>query len=365
MTALAVIHQPQSQSLEIIRPTRRVSWFPDLDAAAQTVEKHVANLDSTKETKEKHTQEQYRRVIAGFIEWLNGDLPTAEVMESYLESLSQRKLSNVTINKYLAPIRIFLRALSRQPIHPEVSDRDFRTASQIKDLIAAAADIQVKVRKKSNQARVDQFNWRGTSDLLTIMHTIDQRSLRGKRDYAIFVLGINSALRVNEITNITLANFKRYSDNTALIVNLRGKGGMLDPIPVPLYVYDIVKAYMDAFNAALPKDDPRRIQPDQPLWKPLDGRGAIYSALTKNQPMGRKGVSRIIKARSKAAGKPMNPHDLRRSAVAYMRSLDMKPEEIMRVTRHQSLDMVTKYIGTEAQWDKFNHFLHPGAVKLA
>lgn len=367
MTALTIIKPQQDIIIHYGQTEKKPGCFPDLQYALTRMGNHVAKLNSTVETEERHTKNQYSNILKNFLLWLGDDLPTAPVVEEYIASLSNQKLSPATINTYLAPIRRFCKFLSRQPIDADLSESEFRRLSQEKDQVAEAAVIEgVKQRTRSTEARLDQFHWRSGAEILTILHTINRDSLEGRRDYALMVLAFNSALRVNELARITLVNFKRHSEDTVLIVNLRGKGGQIGSIPLPIHVYRIVESYVKAFNETLPKGDERRIKDVEPIWRALKAHsGEIFPDLARNKKMSRSGVARIIERRSRAAGLAMNAHDTRRSAIAYMRSIGMEPAHIQKVSRHASLDMVTKYIGEEIDWDKFNHALKPGAIQLA
>lgn len=356
------VYQPQ----EIMQTQEKQIWFPDFYAARAAVDDHIDTLGSTQETPEKHTKKQYGYIMDAWLQWLDGRMPDEKTVREYIAELSRQGRGVSTINRYIVVIKHFCRALSSQPIYP-FTDENYTEGkrfalSEARQFCATVTDMKgLRKRRKTNQARLDQFAWRSKDEMLTILHHLNRTSwVRDKRDYAIFTLAFNSALRVAEIARITLNNFKRHSDNTVLIVNLRGKGLNYDPLPIPLYVYRIIQEYVNAYNANFPADDPHRIDNNTPIWRAFTKTGAYVTKHTK--PLGRAAIANIIKRRSSEAGYPMNAHDTRRSAVAYLRSIGMDHHAIKNVTRHQSLDMVAKYAGTETKWDDFNHFVKSGIM---
>lgn len=345
-----------------------VAWFPDLPAARIAVDDYLDTLPSTTDTEEQHTKNHYNRTLDRFEAWLGNDIPTEQIVQSYLGHLRREGCAVTSVNNYLAPIKLFCSYIAKQPIFPQTNpqyteDHRFMLSEMRQAVSNVNAMRGLKAQRKSNLAGIDnpKHNRRPADQLLTILSTIkasDTPTLTKKRDHALWVFMLNSACRIAEAARLTLENFQRYSDDTVLIVNLQGKGNNYDPIPVPYYVYDLVKAWVAAYNDALPKNDPRRIQPHHKLWKPLTRAGNPFKV--PRPAIHRRAIADIISKWSTSAGYPMAGHDTRRSATLYMRGIGMEHTQIQKVTRHQSLDMVQRYVGTETKWDEYNHALVTG-----
>ncbi len=301
-------------------------------------------------------------MLQKFLLWLDGRLPYAHTVKEYLSQLRYQKKSHATLSQALTVIKHFTDALSSQAIDINTSEREYRRLAEDRASISNVHKLKAPPREiRSNKATIDQLERRSKEEMLTIFNSIEKDTLQGKRDYALLVFMANSAIRVSEASRITLKNFVRYSDDTALIVGSRGKNNNYDEVPIPLYVYRVIEDYVNSYNAALPKRDPRRIQGEQPIWMPLTRSGNIFKGV--KEPMNRYGISSIIKRRTTEAGYPMKPHDFRRFLIAYLRSIEMDHDDIRKVSRHASLDMVVRYVGKQTNYDKYNHY-HRTKIEL-
>lgn len=347
---------------------RSVHMFPSRAGALEYVNDHIARLRSTRKTPEQHTKNNYELILKRFLTWLDDThyaIPTEQAINAYVAELANNGLAASTVNVHLAAIKRLCRGYARQPIEPALPEQERFLYGEWRQSITNALEVRgIPEDKKSNQARLDQFHWRNEHELKKIAHAIPRNNLPGRRDYALFVLAINSALRVAELSRVSLASFRVHSNDTVLISNLRGKGGIYDPIPVPGYVRDILLDYVNAYNGALPAGDPRRIRENDPIWRPFAPyhNTIPHDARRASVPLSAKAIASIIKRRSQAAGLPMCGHDTRRSVIAYLRAKGFSHSDIRKVSRHQDLNTVVLYAGEETNYDDFNHFLRTGEI---
>lgn len=347
--------------------TRWIEFF-DRDQARAVVSAHLDILPSTA-TKERHTHRLYNSGLDYFIKYLGDVLPTPDVIEMYLAHLKmrpgvkegERMKSSTIASKYIASLRHYLNALANQAINlTDLSDRDFRYVIQCKEQIRAVLAMKTPpVEHSSNRPALEQHGQRlKWSQVLTILDAIDYSTIKGKRDYAILYIGFTCGLRVAEIQRMT-QDCVRMGD-TCYEIHVRGKRQNSDPVPADASVPLLIQTYVDAYNAPLSPDDPRRITPDSPLWRPLTRSSSHFKIgrlmgttkegqqirCTADHAMQASGLRYVVRRRSKdALGFSIGPHDMRRSLAAIMRNENMGYDVIQTILRHKSIATTQKYVG--------------------
>lgn len=179
------------------------------------------------------------------------------------------------------------------------------------------------------------------------------------------ITGLYTGLRRAELARLTLAHFDTSSPKIDIIVGLQGKRNNFDNIPAPKQIYEAIADYVRAFNAGLHQNDPRRITQSSALWRQLTRSGRIMNG--KKQDLGQYGVSRVVSRRYVAWKVSINPdykldddlkpftaHDMRRSCVLNAYLAGMPPDQIIRITRHKSLDMFMRYLGKLINYEEIN-----------
>ena len=177
----------------------------------------------------------------------------------------------------------------------------------------------------------------------TILDAIDTTTLSGKRDAAIFLVGFYTGLRLAEISRITL-NTIQETEPGLFSVTVRAKGNKYEPRAINRSAVQAIRAYVDAFNAQLEPADPRRISPDQPVWRRLTRASNIFTQPEFNKAMSTSGVAKIIIKRSAQAGLPIKPHDLRRTWATWAEKLGMPEADIQEQMLHNDLATTRHYI---------------------
>ncbi len=327
-----------------------------MPAARQSFDDHIAALPSSL-TPEQHTLHVYASGLDVFIDWLAGRMPTEDIMGSFIAHLKKKGLKSSTISsKYLAPSRLFLRKLAAQNIDIQnISGGDWifidYTRQHIRD---AAAVPSPKPDTTSNRPALYQHGNRiSLSQQEDILNTIDQTTLNGQRDLALLFLGFTSAMRLAELQRLSLQDIKPGKDCWEL--HVRGKRNTIDPVPVDSTAVNLIRAYVAAFNAALPADDPRYIQDDDPVWQPLTSSGKYFDT---GQKVGRgvyrgsfkglstRAIASIVSSRAKSAiDIKFSTHDMRRSAAALGRDNGMSYDELKVLLRHKSIATTALYVG--------------------
>lgn len=340
-------------------PANPYRKFFDFRAAIQSVINHLDSLPSA-HTPERHTHKVYLPGMKYFINFLNDELPTPEIMRAYVAHLSNRKLKASTINaRYLTPARHFCNALATQPLQFESVDdakmlfglpewrEQIRQAADCKDVQDFThTDISPLFDPKFHRLSIQQVN--------AVLRGIDTSTLSGLRDYAILHVAFSSALRLAEIARLTLSNITPADGG--YIVTVRGKRSNMTPVPIATRAVEDIRRYVEAFNADLSLDDPRRITEDTPLWQPLL-KGKHHPAATAYVPsdgISNESVRQIIRKHAEKVCPGFNPHDTRRTAAALAYDAGMPLPQIQKMLRHKDPGTTLRYIGQKPDYASSN-----------
>jgi integrase/recombinase XerD len=332
--------------------------------AAQALFDHVSTRGSS-HTPEKNTLEAYTTSIQMFNTFAGDTLPTPKLIQNYINYLLNSKgLKPSSITARLAPVRIYLKALANQPtIGYTGYDRD--VISEYREQIRSAIDVKnPPPASKSNYGPLfnPEFVRLEQNQVNLVLLKIDRYSLQGKRDYALLMTAFYTALRVSELTRITLNNITPLGDGFA--VTVRGKRGNIDPVPLSPFAYRAIMEYVTAYNEAIGKMDnthyastiPPMIEGDVPVWQPLEGEncpmrvGRAIGTGFYDPCVGllQKGISGIIGNRTaNALGDKFRcaAHDTRRTAAYIAYKAGMPLTAIQKLLRHKDAATTLRYIG--------------------
>ena len=88
-------------------------------------------------------------------------------------------------------------------------------------------------------------NWLTKEQARELLQVPDRSLLKGKRDYAILALLVGCALRRRELANLTVEEIQ-LRENRWVIADLRGKGGRIRTVAVPVWVKQGINAWQSA-----------------------------------------------------------------------------------------------------------------------
>ncbi len=88
-------------------------------------------------------------------------------------------------------------------------------------------------------------NWLTKEQARELLAVPDRSTVKGKRDYALLALLVGCALRRRELASLTVEDIQ-MRENRWVIVDLRGKGGRVRTVAVPLWVKHGVNAWQAA-----------------------------------------------------------------------------------------------------------------------
>jgi len=194
--------------------------IPELDQVKTTVVNSLGTAAG---------QRTYAHAIDAFIKWYCADPRLAfsrAVVLRYRVSLQQQGYASATINHRLAAVR--------------------RMADEAADTGLLSADLAAAIRRVQGAGRIGVRlgNWLSARDGRRLLATCDAATLRDIRNRATLALLIGCGLRRGEVLALRCEAIQRRDDHW-MIVDLRGKGGHIRTVPVPLWV----KAAIDAWTA--------------------------------------------------------------------------------------------------------------------
>src|SRR5258708_24911656 len=88
-------------------------------------------------------------------------------------------------------------------------------------------------------------NWLTREQAKELLAVPDRSTLKGKRDYCILALLVGCALRRHELANLSIEEIQ-MRENRWVIADLRGKGGRVRTVAIPVWVKQAINAWTTA-----------------------------------------------------------------------------------------------------------------------
>jgi len=175
-------------------------------------------------------------------------------------------------------------------------------------------------------------NWLTREQAKELLPVPDRSTLKGKRDYVVLALLVGCALRRRELANLDIDEIQ-IREGRWVIADLRGKGGRVRTVAVPLWVKYGVNAWLAA--AAIEE-------------------GRLLRRIRKGGEIGEKlsdwAVWSIVEQSAKAIGiEHFGAHDLRRTCAKLCRKAGGDLEQIKFLLGHTSIQTTERYLGSEQE----------------
>jgi integrase len=363
---LAALPIPKTIVLDSRPQVESNPWldFFDPQAALEQVINHIETLPGSRA--ERHTMRAYLSSLADYcrflgarvlhfteenytFQWDSMTMPTKANTADYIGHCKRNNLASSTIVRYMAAVRLFLRALHEQEVIPRSGgDYMFIMAAQ-RQLDLAARVKNPPADRTSNRPALEQH---GTRLSLIQVNTLfssfegEISTLAGKRDLALLYLGITSGLRAAELARLKLSNITPGKD--CYEVKVRGKRSNHDPIGIDSEAFALIMQFVTAWNETLTDDDPRRITPDVPVFQALLKGSHIADDHNPKMGISARGVLMLVERRTREAlGSSITAHDMRRTCAYLMRAHGYEWDQIRAQLRHRSIGTTEKYVGRE------------------
>jgi integrase len=176
-------------------------------------------------------------------------------------------------------------------------------------------------------------NWLTREQAKELLAVPDRSTLKGKRDYVIIALLVGCALRRRELASLMIEDIQ-LREGRWVIIDLRGKGGRIRTVAIPIWV----KQGIDAWTAAAKIDKGR-------LLLPLSKSGKIVG-----DELGDWAIWSVVEQSSKQIGiEHFGAHDLRRTCAKLCRKNGGDLEQIKFLLGHSSIQTTERYLGSEQE----------------
>ncbi len=176
-------------------------------------------------------------------------------------------------------------------------------------------------------------NWLTKEQARELLMVPARNTLKGKRDYAILALLVGCGLRRRELAGLDVEDVQ-LRENRWVIADLRGKGGRVRTVAVPVWVKNGINIWLTA----------ARIE-----------EGRLFRSVKKGgkkigESLGDWAVWAIVEQSAKEIGiERFGAHDLRRTCAKLCRKAGGDLEQIKFLLGHSSIQTTERYLGSEQE----------------
>ena len=176
-------------------------------------------------------------------------------------------------------------------------------------------------------------NWLTKEQTRELLMVPARNTLKGKRDYAILALLVGCGLRRKELAGLDVEDIQTR-ENRWVIADLRGKGGRIRTVAVPVWVKNGINVWLTA----------SRIE-----------EGRLFRSVKKGgkkigESLGDWAVWAIVEQSAKEIGiERFGAHDLRRTCAKLCRKAGGDLEQIKFLLGHSSIQTTERYLGSEQE----------------
>jgi integrase len=176
-------------------------------------------------------------------------------------------------------------------------------------------------------------NWLTREQAKKLLQVPDRSKLKGKREYAILALLVGCALRRQELVNLNIEDIQ-MRERRWVIADLRGKGGRVRTVAVPIWV----KQGINAWTTAAGIEDGRLL------------RSISKSGKLNGDTLSDWAVWSVVEQSAKEIGiERFGAHDLRRTCAKLCRKSGGDLEQIKFLLGHSSIQTTERYLGSEQE----------------
>jgi integrase len=176
-------------------------------------------------------------------------------------------------------------------------------------------------------------NWLTRDQAKALLAVPDRSTIKGKRDYAILALLIGCALRRQELAKLDIEKIQ-MRESRWVIVDLRGKGGRVRTVAIPVWVKNAIDTWMIAGNV----DKGRLLRP------------VLKDGKVKGETLTDWSIWSVVEQSAKQIGiERFGAHDLRRTCAKLCRNNGGDLEQIKFLLGHSSIQTTERYLGSQQE----------------
>lgn len=254
----------------------------------------------------------YRNALVQFGKFMNTKKIKSfkhEYVIEFRETLRAESKCASTIQLYLVALRRFFSWMTRKGYLKEPIMEGIKMPKTSTDF--------VKAHLSAEQAK-------------QLLDSIDQNSLKGKRDYALIALMLTTGIRTVEAARANIHDISSLSSGPVLFIQGKGHDAKDNYVKISDTVIDALNTYFEA----------RKIfQSTKVLFASISRRNSAQRLSTRS-------ISRIVKERLQDIGlndRLLSAHSLRHTAATLNLLAGGTLEETQQLLRHKSLTTTIRY----------------------
>lgn len=174
-----------------------------------------------------HSKRNYAKALDDLFAFCASRPLSRALLMEYRAAMLEKKLSASTVNVRLSAIRKLVGEAQRNGI------LDAEQAAKMTDV--------PNLRQQGTRLG----NWLTRDQAKELLAVPDRLTIKGKRDYVIIALLVGCALRRRELASLNIENIQ-LREGRWVIIDLRGKGGRIRTVAVPIWVKQGINAWMTA-----------------------------------------------------------------------------------------------------------------------
>ena len=274
-------------------------------------------------------QAQLRQMVLDSVASIHSRRNYAKALDDLFAFAAGRPLTRALLLEYratmqdLAPSTVNVRLSAVRKLVSEARKNGMLSAEE-----AAHLNDVPNIRQKGTR----MGNWLTREQARELLAVPDRSTLKGKRDYCILALLVGCALRRQELASLYIEEIQ-MRENRWVIVDLRGKGGRVRTVAVPVWV----KQGTNAWQAAA------KIEAG-PLLRSISKGGKVGESLSDWA------VWSVVEQSAQQIGiERFGAHDLRRTCAKLCRKAGGDLEQIKFLLGHSSIQTTERYLGSEQE----------------
>ena len=269
----------------------------------------LANLDRLPNTKKTY-EASMRRYLA----WVNDthrsfeDL-TEDDVAAYKQHLLDEGKAAKTVNLYLAAVKSYYKARARKG----------------EGNIAQNVEIE-------SVARVPKREFLTLEEIYDLLYSIDRKTEKGARDYAILNLMIRTGIREKEVAEADIRDIDERGEQVRLWVRGKGHREKDDFVVLMKGAYSPIEAYLDEWRVR------------------GDGTTPLFTSTSNRNRDGRlkpAAISEMVKERLRFIGfddERYTAHSLRHTAITLALAGGATTKQVQEMARHADAAMTAMYV---------------------
>ena len=276
------------------------------------------------------TQAKLRQMVLDSVQSIHSKRNYAKALDDLFAFSTNRSLSPALLMEY----RTSMENLSPSTINVRMSAiRKLVGEARRNGLIGLEEAANLTDVPNVRQKGTRLGHWLTREQARELLAVPDRSKLKGKRDYVILALLVGCALRRQELASLKIEDIQ-LRDGRWVIIDLRGKGGRIRTVAVPIWVKQGIDAWIA--EAKIEKGS---------LLRPLSKSGKMVG-----DELGDWAVWSVVEQSSKQIGiEHFGAHDLRRTCAKLCRKNGGDLEQIKFLLGHSSIQTTERYLGSEQE----------------